>query len=284
MKKENKKEIIQKIANLILDKTGIFFKDNKLTILEIKLNKIIYDWGIKGGFTELYEILIEDNYSTKFFDVINEISVNVTEFRRQKEQFIFMEKILIPEFLAFHHNKMNIRAWSCACSTGQEPYSIAISLLDGLHEHEKSIGSKIINPEIEIIGSDISHRALKIAESALYTLEETEHSLDTSTIHKYFQYGTGSNNGYCRIKPKIRDIIKFQYLNLNEHIPFHGEFDFVFLRNVMIYFNKEKQEDIFNKVCGTIKKGGYLFTGYSESTTGFDLPLKYLKPSIYKKM
>ncbi|MBU1078560.1 MAG: protein-glutamate O-methyltransferase CheR [Spirochaetes bacterium] len=276
----NEDHSVTKIANLILDRTGIYFKENKYPILKIKLDKIIWDWGIAGGYDELYDIIIKDNYGERFFDIINEISVNVTEFFRQPEHFHFLQDIFITQFMEKKNPEKTIRAWSAACSTGQEPYSIVISLNDGLDCLENQ---SIVKPEISVVSSDISHRALEIAIKGVYPFEEASKVCDKKCLKKYFQYGTGNNEGHVKLKDTVMKSIEFRSLNLNSPIPFKNEFDIVFVRNVMIYFSKEKQKEVLEKICSSIKKGGYLFLGYSETILGFSLPLTYIKPSIYQK-
>ncbi len=278
---EKENEAFQKISDLILDCTGIYITPNKFQILKIKLNKILHDWQV-NSYEELYEILKEDKYGPKFFDIINEISVNVTEFNRQQDHFLFLKKIAAQEFFSRTFPGEKIRSWSAASSTGQEAYDIAMILADSLEDYEKE-NNKKLDCKIEVMASDISHRALDIARKGIYSREDLFKAYEKEFIHRHFQNGTGSHNGHVKIKDYIHNLVDFQHINLYDTLTFQEEFDCVFLRNVLIYFNEETQKKIINKICNTIKKDGYLFLGYSELIYDTDYPLKYIKPSIYKK-
>lgn len=270
--------IISKIADFILDKTGIYYRDYNYEIFVAKLDRIIKAWKI-SGYEELFNILIKDVYGERFFDVVNEVAVNVTQFGRQIEHFKFIEFEFIPELIKKRDSRILINAWSAACSTGQEAYHITIAAESAFRNQGYT------DYQISVIGSDISKRALNIAEKGIYPYNGVEKKFtNIDQVYNYFQKGIGKNEGMIRIKPSLKKEIEFKYINLNNDIHFNEQFDIVFLRNVLIYFSKEKQGEILNKICKTIKVGGYLFLGYSESTIDFKLPITYIQPSIYKRI
>ncbi|MDD5066993.1 MAG: protein-glutamate O-methyltransferase CheR [bacterium] len=276
MKNEN--EILAKISNLLLDRTGIFIRENHLPALKNKLNRILRDWKL-SDYEELYNILVHDDYSEKFFDVVNEISVNVTDFYRQFEHFLFVRDNFVPEYLKINGQPWKIKAWSAACSTGEEAYSILMSLLDGFHR------MNVNKYAVKLVASDISTRALGTARQGVYDLERVkEKLLEEEGLTRYFQKGFGKNEGMVKVKDFLQKPIDFIRLNLNEEIPFSREFDIVFIRNVLIYFSKEKQGEILSRICQTMKTGSYLFLGYSETARDLSLPLEYVQPSVYRKI
>lgn len=268
--------MLQKIADLILDRTGIYIKEKQLPGLKVKLDRVLRDWKITD-YGILYGILDKSPYGDRFFDIVNEISVNVTDFCRQVDHFFFLRDILAPR-LAGKSGTGPFRIWSAACATGEEPYSILMALLEGF----RICGAA--PPALDILATDISPRSLKTAGEGVYELERVKNNLpDADCLARYFQEGFGISRGFVRIKDALRKKVRFLSLNLNGEVPYHNEFDIVFLRNVLIYFSRPKQREILEKMCRALKKEGLLFLGFSETARGLDLPLDYVQPAVYRR-
>jgi chemotaxis protein methyltransferase CheR len=136
--------------------------------------------------------------------------------------------------------------------------------------------------DVKILATDISTSVLKTAESGIYQAEKTK-NIPPSLVRKYFQGGAGKWEGYYRVKKDIRDIVQFKRFNLMEPPPRGVYFDVIFCRNVMIYFDKQTQSTLVNRLYESLVAGGYLFIGHSESLTGLNHRLKYIEPSVYRK-
>jgi chemotaxis protein methyltransferase CheR len=167
-----------------------------------------------------------------------------------------------------------LRFWSAGCSSGEEPYSLAI----WLHEHLGDLSFY----DIRITATDISTKVLNQAQNGVYPANKLE-KIPKFQLRKYFQRGVNTQAGNFRVKKHIRDLIEFKRLNLISPFESNDFFDVVFCRNVMIYFNKETRHDLVNKFYRSVKTGGYFLVGHAESLTGVDHKFKYIQPSVYKK-
>jgi chemotaxis protein methyltransferase CheR len=168
-----------------------------------------------------------------------------------------------------------IRIWSAGCSSGEEPYSIAITLCEAIFDIGKY--------DIKILATDISDRMMELARRGLYE-EETLKYMSSQLRHKYFQnIETGSGRKY-RVVPRLQSLVNFAKLNLMEEWPMRGPFDAIFCRNVMIYFDKPTQENLVRRFWSMLREGGYLLVGHSESLTFLTHDYRYLKPAVYQKI
>jgi chemotaxis protein methyltransferase CheR len=212
--------------------------------------------------------------SDELIAMIDSLSTNLTSFFREVEHFRKFHEI-IPEIIGASHNGHipKLRIWSAGCSTGEEPYSIAMTLRDIYGSNEMAI---------KIVGTDISTRVLNTAINGIYPREKVG-KVSSAFLKKYFQIGQGSWNGYYRVKKELKDMIEFRRLNLMEDIPYKDPFDIIFCRNVMIYFDKKTQGNMVSKFYECLRDGGYLFIGRSESLTGLKHQFNYMEPSVYRK-
>lgn len=207
-------------------------------------------------------------------NLIDAISTNHTFFFREPAHFDFLRGTVMPEMLNRRATERwsHLRVWSAACSSGEEPYSIAMTLAD-----------LRTNWPCRIEATDISHRILARAEGAIYTAEAVERiAADVRKTH--FQKGFGPQEGYYRVKPALRASVSFHHLNLLEgEPPFAEPFQVIFCRNVMIYFDRETQTELIARLSRRLVPGGYLFVGHSESLTHIDHPLRLVRPATYQK-
>lgn len=259
-----------RFRTLIYSESGISLSENKRPLLASRLSKRLRDLGLQT-FSEYYDHLMRDSSRDEFTRMLDLISTNKTDFFREPKHFDYLRERILPEL---EHEK-RIRIWSSACSTGEEPYTIAMTLF----EHVK-------NPsqwDFKILASDLSTRVLAKAAAGLYD-QDRFRDVPPEIIKRHFLRGRGEHLGQFKVKPHLSEIIQFRRLNLmDERFPIKTPLDLILCRNVMIYFDRPTQETLVNKFHRYLKPGGYLFIGHSESLQWVNHPFKALAPTIYLK-
>ncbi|MEI7636434.1 MAG: protein-glutamate O-methyltransferase [Syntrophus sp. (in: bacteria)] len=264
---EMKDSDFDRISKLVYEQCGIHLHDGKKELVKARLGKRLREGNFRS-FAEYYGHVTTREGQEELITMIDSISTNLTYFFREESHFRKLEKIL-PKLA--ENKKLNL--WCAGCSTGEEPYSIAMTV----REH--------VNPgiaDVKILATDISTKVLKTAQTAVYSADRID-KIPQPLLRKYFQYGTGNSSGLYRVKKDLRALVEFRRLNLIEPFPQQFRFHVIFCRNVMIYFDKATQSVLVNKYYEHLEKGGYLFVGHSESLTGLSHPFKYSEPSIYIK-
>jgi chemotaxis protein methyltransferase CheR len=204
--------------------------------------------------------------------LVDVISTNHTNFFRENQHFQWLEKTILPAWAARPHGQM-FRVWSAACSSGEEPFTLAIVLAEFFRD----------NSLWAIDGTDICTRVLNHARTSVYDHEKLE-PVRPDLLRKYFQRGVGQWEGYCRVKDDLRNRISFHHLNLFQpEYPFSHQFDVIFCRNVMIYFDRPTQETLVARLAEKLVPGGHLVVGHSESLGNIRHSLRQLQPTIYQK-
>ncbi len=259
-----------KLSRMIYDHGGIHLGDNKKELVHARLNKILRRRGI-NGFDDYLRILDKDQSGDELVELLDAISTNVTHFFRERQHFDF----LVNNLGQLGRSK-GLRMWSAGCSSGEEPYSLAITLL----EHFSGPGRK---NQHSIIATDISTKVLERAVRGVYPMKSVD-NIDKSLLKKYFLKGKNEFEGMVRLKREVTGLVNFQRLNLIKPFSFEQKFDVVFCRNVMIYFDTETRQLITDKFYEAIAPGGYLIIGHSESMNSFRHKFKYLQPTVYRKM
>jgi len=258
----------EKISRLVYEQCGIHLHEGKRELVKARLGKRLRDGNFKS-FADYYKYVTTDTGTDELIIMIDSISTNLTYFFREESHFVKLKQIL-PQLAA---GKSRLQVWSAGCSTGEEPYTLAIVA-------RESLNGSLAN--FSILATDISTRVLKAAADGVYP-EEKINRIPADLLKKYFQYGTGQSAGYFKLKKEISDLIDFKRFNLMQTIPADFRFQVIFCRNVMIYFDKKTQNDLVNRFYNALEKGGYLFVGHSESLTGLNHAFQYVEPSIYKK-
>jgi chemotaxis protein methyltransferase CheR len=264
----------ERISRLVYEHCGINLHDGKKELVKARLGKRLRE-GAFRSFAEYYRYVITPEGTDELVMMIDAISTNLTYFFREENHFAKLGKI-VPVIMTATVKDVRpgrLRIWSAGCSTGEEPYSLAITLC----EH-----APYTHMDISITATDISSRVLHTAASGTYQLDKLK-NVSSDILKKYFQSGCGRWKGYCRIKKEIRDFVRFQRFNLMEKPPPDFLFDVIFCRNVMIYFDKTTQAALVKRFYDCLNKGGYFFIGHSESLTGLDHGFKYIEPSVYRK-
>jgi len=264
------KQEYDRIRTLLYDESGISLGENKQSLVVSRLTKRLRDLRL-DGFSSYYEYVTRDSSGEEFTRMLDLLSTNKTDFFREPKHFEFLREHILP---ALEHEK-RIRIWSSACSTGEEPYTIAMALHEG-----------VSNPaqwNFQILASDISTRVLAHAARGLYA-EDRIRDVPAEIVRRHFLRGRGESAGLVKVKPHLSQIITFRRMNLmDERFPIKAPLDLVFCRNVMIYFDRPTQERLVNKFYRHLKPGGYLFIGHSESLQWVSHPFKTVAPTIYLK-
>jgi chemotaxis protein methyltransferase CheR len=195
------------------------------------------------------------------------LTTNETYFFREQKHFDLLRDTILPPLM----NAKQVRIWSGASSSGEEVYSIAMVLADRLR-----------NRNWELIGSDISTRVLEQARAGHYPIERTK-DISRDYLSKYCLKGTGAQEGTFLIDKALRSRVQFMQVNLNTKLPALGEFDVIFLRNVMIYFDQKTKQQVLQRMVPLLKSGGYFLVSHSETLNGITDALKAISPSVYRK-
>jgi chemotaxis protein methyltransferase CheR len=259
--------------DLIYKKAGIHLKDSKKILVANRLRKRMDAHGL-NCYTQYYKILIKaPDGQNEIQEFINALTTNETYFFRHPEQFEYLTDILMPKLLESRKPgpKAPVRIWSAACASGEEPYSIAIQI------HESKPNSDLI--PFEIIGSDINCDMIQKAKAAVYSAYATG-KMKPVLRDRYF---IKEPNAECyHLAQGIRKNVRFFQGNLLDSFP-QGQFDVIFCRNVMIYFDQGTKDRVLSNLHRSLNPGGYLITGYAESLMNTEHPFQYLKPTIYQK-
>lgn len=266
----------QLVSDMVYRHCGINLHDGKKELVRARLAKRIR----LAGFPNVSQYLAfvqEESTGNEFAHLIDAISTNLTSFFREQSHFDFLNEQFLPALLEKKRKRgdLRIRAWSAACSSGEEPYSLAFTLLEAVE-----------NPaawDLKLLATDISRPVLETARRGIYDKARTA-AVPPALRSRYFNSCTvDGDKSALQVVDAARGLVRFNHLNLMEPWPFTGPFDFIFCRNVMIYFDKPTQEKLVNRFWDMLAEGGLLFTGHSESLTGVSHKFKYVRPTIYGK-
>ncbi|MBW2108107.1 MAG: protein-glutamate O-methyltransferase CheR [Deltaproteobacteria bacterium] len=263
----------RRFSALVYGKCGIELHAGKKALVRARLSKRLRERGFES-FRAYYQFVTKDDSGDELVRMLDAISTNLTSFFREERHFDFLKKTVFPSWMAGNGRYQRIRVWSAGCSSGEEPYSLAICM--------KEYFGDFLPNDTKILATDISTQVLARARSGIYAGERLD-KIPAAMLRKYFQKGYGNQEGNFRVKQPVRDMISFQRLNLMEPFCFQDPFAFIFCRNVMIYFNKQTQEELVNKFYDCLADGGYLIIGHSESLTGIANGFRYVQPTIYQK-
>ncbi|MEN8247439.1 MAG: CheR family methyltransferase [Bacteroidota bacterium] len=265
----------RKLSSYIYGNFGIKLPPIKKVLLEGRLQKRLKATN-KENFKDYLEYVFSDEGQNEVIHMIDQVSTNKTDFFREADHFDFMTKHVLPEFVK-RDDREQLKVWSSAASSGEEIYTIGIVI------EEFNLINKT-NIDYSILGTDISVEILKKAINAVYTVDRVM-NLPMHYKHKYLLKSKDPANKTVRVIPQIRKKTWYKRLNLIDRtydVP--DNLDIIFCRNVLIYFDKQTQEDVVRKQAEKLRKGGYFFLGHAESILGMDLPLKQVKPTVYRKI
>jgi chemotaxis protein methyltransferase CheR len=257
------------IRMLAHEKFGLDLRKGKEQLVSARLGKHVRKLGFRT-FREYCVHVEADTSGTALTDMIDALTTNFTSFLREPAHFELLRRTVIPEF----SDDLPINIWSAACATGEEPYSIAISATEELGARAQR--------EVRVLATDISTRALETAQQAVYPAERLA-GMAAPVARKYFLKGEKQWQGWFRINQQIRGMVEFRRLNLTEALPALPQFAVIFCRNVMIYFDRETQDELVGRLSRCLRPGGYLLTGHSESLVHGSHSLDYVRPAVYRK-
>ena len=265
-----------RIARFVYDLCGISLNQSKKELVRARLAKRLRILGLED-YSDYLERVMADPEGQECYEFIDSLSTNLTSFFRENDHFEYLSATLLPQLIEQKKDSRRIRAWSAACSTGEEPYTISIVMSEAF-EKARTQGTW----DTKLLATDISTRVLKKAQAGVYEMERVK-TVEPHLRGKYFEPRTLGGEPHLAASPALRNMIVFNRLNLIESWPFTGPFDFIFCRNVMIYFDKPTQQKLVNRFHDLLAPGGVLFTGHSESLTGIDHKFKFVKATIYQR-
>jgi chemotaxis protein methyltransferase CheR len=262
------------LSKFIVNHFGIKMPSNKKTLLQSKLQKRLKELQFQS-FEEYVQYLFSPKgQQDEVSQMIDAVSTNKTEFFREPVHFEFLRDQGLKGYIGLT-GKNRLSIWSAGCSSGEEAYSIAMTMNEFLQDFRKV--------DYRIMATDIAGSMLEHAVTGIYN-EEKVSEMSSEFKKKYMLKGRNKYADKVRINPDLREKIEFRKFNLlSNDFQSLGKFDIIFCRNVLIYFDREIQYRILMKFCDVLSKGGYLFLGHSESITGYVLPLKHIRPTIFTK-
>ena len=266
------------LVKLIYDKSGINLGDQKMELVKTRLGKRLRALGIKS-YGEYFKYATDPIHDEEMTLLINAISTNFTSFYREPLHYDFLIKTALVDIAQRKEalKSKKIRAWCAAASTGEEAYSLAITLL----EYFKGQSAW----DIKLLATDISSKVLADAYRGIYPAQRVK-TVSPLLLDRYFDKEPEEKEAMYRIKDEVKRLIVFRHLNLMDtEFPFRGPFDFIFCRNVMIYFDLPTQETLVAKLLKYLVPGGYFFTGHSENLPAiFRGQVKVIAPATYRKI
>jgi len=254
----------------LYDYAGIVLADHKKDMVYNRLVPRLRELKI-DNFDEYLRCI--DSSPAEFSLFVNAMTTNLTSFFRERHHFDFIKQSIIPKLS--EQGIRRLRIWSAGCSLGEEPYSMAMTLLDSTTD--------LSSWDVRILATDIDSKVLGIAASGAYSIDRTN-KLPKTLLRKWFMKGTGLQAGKVKVSKLLQRMIVFKHLNLMEEWPMEGPFNFIFCRNVMIYFDKETQIRLLDRMADILQPGGYLFVGHSESLARHDSSFKLIGRTIYQKV
>jgi chemotaxis protein methyltransferase CheR len=254
------------------DRFGIDLRPGKEGLVAARLGKKLRKGGF-ASFSAYLDAVLADSSGGALVEMVDALTTNHTSFLRERAHFDFLRDVITSEFQA------PLRIWSAACSTGEEPYSIACCLLDARNSGKlsRTPGAR----PCEILATDLSSRALQKAQEAIYPSDRFR-EFPPSWFKAFLLKGTGEWKDQYRLKPEVTSLVEFRRLNLMESFAHSGRFQVIFCRNVMMYFDRRTQQDLVRRLAVCLEPGGYLLVGHSETLTGIEHGLRYVRPAVYR--
>jgi chemotaxis protein methyltransferase CheR len=264
------------LGNFIERQCGIKMPLSKKTMLQGRLQKRLRLLGIPSFSAYVDFVFSEKGMEEEIFHMIDAVTTNKTDFFRESHQFDYLNNVVLPGIINKSKNsavKLRLKAWSAGCSTGEEPYTLAM-VLSNFAENNASF-------QFSILATDISTKVLKNAQMGIYQQEKVA-PVPLAFRQKYLL--RSKDKTLVRIIPALRSCVNFMRLNFMDHdFKIKEMMNIIFCRNVIIYFDKPTQERILQRICRYLAPGGYLFMGHSETLNGMNLPVNQISASIYRK-
>ena len=266
------KEDFHFVCQFVYDCAGIVLNESKREMVYRRLTRIIRERQLSTF--SAYCQLLKTNPDQEKNYFINAITTNLTSFFREQHHFDYMTQTELPRLFAKKKDK-RLRIWSSASSTGEEPYSIAITLVE-------SLKSKLETWDVKILATDIDSNVLATGKTGVYGENRIE-DIPRKFKEKYFHQGIGKNEKKVKVDKQLQSLITFKQLNLLHDWPMMGPFDLIFCRNVIIYFDKETQQGLFERYYQMLAPGGLLILGHSENLGSYQQYFDNVGRTIFRK-
>jgi chemotaxis protein methyltransferase CheR len=263
------------ISRVVYDHCGINLTGEKKELVRSRLAKLIRKYNC-SSYDEYLNFVLKDPSGPGFVEFIDRVSTNLTSFFREKRHFEYLQDTLLPRLMqaAPDPARIRLRGWSAGCSTGEEPYSLAMTLLETLPDVQQA--------DVKILASDISMTVLEKAKDGYYPAERLE-TVSAALKKKYFAARREQAGPFFLAGKELKKILIFKQINLMQEWPLTTGLDFIFCRNVLIYFDKPTHQTLIARFHRLLKPGGVLFIGHSESLSGIQHEFKNISPAIYLK-
>jgi chemotaxis protein methyltransferase CheR len=269
-------ELFGQFRDLIYREAGIALADGKQSLLASRVAGRLRELGLTS-FDAYYRLVSNPASVEERQRLLDRICTNETHFFRDRRQWDFLQDHVFPrlESEALRSGIRQIRAWSAACSTGEEPYSLAMALLA---RFPPAAGWRV-----NVLGTDISTRVLAAARAGIWPLEKST-DIPPNYLKAFMLRGTGSQTGLMRAGPEVRAAVTLAHLNLHDgRYPVEGQFELIFCRNVLIYFDRESKTKVLTRLLDYLAPTGYLFMGYAETTATISDRLGTVGPNVYAR-
>jgi len=261
----------QLLTSFLKENFGINLPDSKRYLVIARLQTVLQEKGM-NDFTSFLNYLSSDSSGQALETLISRLTTNHTYFMREDAHFDFVKTTILPELVKKLKEK-DLRIWSAGCSSGQEPYTLAMVIAE-------YFGAQKGTWDTRLLATDISPRVLELAKTGVYNKEDLDH-LPENWHRRYFK---ALDSERREVLPSIKNEVIFRHYNLmNQPFPFKKKFHLIFCRNVMIYFDSSTRHKLIQSFYDATAEGGYFFVGLSESLNRNDIPYHYVKPSVYQK-
>jgi len=261
-----------RLRELVREHTGIALSDAKRQLVYGRLARRLRALKLTD-FGE-YISLLESGAGTELEEFTNAITTNLTSFFREPHHFEYLAREMLPA-VTRRTGLRRLRLWCCAASTGEEPYSIAMVL--------REAGEQLYGWDVKVLATDLDSAVLGAGERGVYTAERFQ-DMDRKRLERFFDQGCGAQEGRFRAREELRNLITFKQLNLMHEWPMRGPFDAIFCRNVVIYFYKQTQRTLFERMAALQRPGDFLFLGHSESLYRVSERYELIGRTIYRRL
>jgi chemotaxis protein methyltransferase CheR len=263
-----------RLSRFIYDTCGIKMPEVKKTMLEARLQKRLRSLGMHS-FTDYCDFLFSaEGMEQELVQMLDMVTTNKTDFFREPDHFHYLTQTVLPEWVKRHPGG-TLAIWSAGCSSGEEPYTLAMVLSE--------FAARNPGFDFRILATDISTRVLEKAKTAIYSESQVE-PVTIELKKKYLLRSKDRSSGMVRIVPELREKIRFRRLNfMDDDFGMREPLDIIFCRNVIIYFDRQTQEKLLQRFHHNMKAGAYIFMGHSETLSGLNVPLVSVYPTVYRK-
>jgi chemotaxis protein methyltransferase CheR len=265
-----------RLAAWVEDAAGIHLPERKMALLRRRLGRRLRDLGLSSWHDYLGRVRADPAEQTRALDLV---STNETSFFREPRQFELLETVVLPRWKREAdegRRAPRLRAWCAACASGEEPYSLAIALLDQLGADARW--------EIDVLASDLSSRVLARAREAVFPAGRVEGRMPEARLRRYFLRGRNTRAGQLKVAPEVRELVRFQSINLIAGAyPVARGLDLILCRNVLIYFRPERRREVVERLLALLRPGGLLLLGHAENLAGLAAGARVLIPTVYER-